>query len=225
MEKLGIRSKMRLHLCLLVLCLVNISISANIPISEELEELDNFETNLNTFDDAWNTDDDHAELESEDEDETASEMLSEHRVVVLDSNAYMEEMDEFFVFETANWLEEKAEGEVESKRQRRWVTLAARGVTWAARALFRSSIRGRLTQSGTRITQQYMKSGTYRDTVRDFRSFQPQGVQAFHNGNIRGMSGQVGRYRITARDGSSGGAPTLEIRGGRAVRKFRYQQQ
>merc|ERR1711939_1248020 len=45
---------------------------------------------------------------------------------------------------------------------------AARAAFVAARGLFRGAARSTLSRSGTRVTQQYIKSGGVRNAVRDF---------------------------------------------------------
>lgn len=120
--------------------------------------------------------------------------------------------------------ENEVEGEGGLFRRKRW-GLVARA---AARALFRGASRGRLTSSGSRLTRQYTRRGSFNDAVRDFNRFNPSRQSSF-NGRVSGRTGQVGNHRVTVRDGSSSGRPTLEIRsprpdGSSFVRKFRYQQ-
>merc|ERR1711874_133420 len=110
-------------------------------------------------------------------------------------------------------------------RRKRWAALAR----MAARALFRGSARTRVSKSGSRVTSQYNRPGSYQDAVKDFERLQPRGQSSF-NGRISGRTGTVGNHRVTVRDGSSGGQPTLEIRsprpdGSTTVRKFRYDKQ
>ncbi|XP_059154502.1 uncharacterized protein LOC131939984 [Physella acuta] len=111
-------------------------------------------------------------------------------------------------------------------RQKRWVPLAMR-LFQAGRALFTGSRAGRVTSSGSRITRQYDRPGNYNDAVRDFNRFNPQNQGTF-SGPINGRTGTVGNHKITVRDGSSNGSPTLEIRSpkgdGTFVRKFRYTE-
>ncbi|XP_059154449.1 uncharacterized protein LOC131939931 [Physella acuta] len=116
----------------------------------------------------------------------------------------------------------KRKSRVRDTRQKRQLP---RLVFEAARALFRGSTAGRVTSSGARVTRQYQRPGNYQDAVRDFNRFSPINVKTF-NGKVSGQTGTMGNHRITVRNGSSNGSPTLEIRSpkgnGEFVRKFRY---
>jgi len=119
---------------------------------------------------------------------------------------------------------DESEASLGGGRNKRWGSLFR-----AAGSLFRGSRRVRTTTSGARVTTQYNRPGHFQTALRDFNAFRPSNVRTFNNGRISGQTGQVGPYRITARNGSSGGQPTLEIRsspnrlnGGTYVRKFRY---
>ncbi|XP_046361800.1 uncharacterized protein LOC124138934 [Haliotis rufescens] len=110
---------------------------------------------------------------------------------------------------------------------KRWVPLA-RAAFSVGRSLFRSFSRGRVSRSGSRLTRQYNRQGNYGDAVRDFNRLSPSGTRPITgNNNLRGITGTMGRHRVTVRNTSSNGRPTLEIRspntnGGSTVRKFRY---
>ncbi|BFZ07222.1 hypothetical protein BsWGS_10260 [Bradybaena similaris] len=99
----------------------------------------------------------------------------------------------------------------------------------AARILFHGATRAlRPTVSGSRITQQYIRKGGYRDAVNHFNALRPNNVKTFSKNGISGRTGTVGNHRVTVRDGSKQGSPTLEIRSPRPgkrefVRKFRYE--
>uniref|UniRef100_A0A0B7AKN1 Uncharacterized protein n=1 Tax=Arion vulgaris TaxID=1028688 RepID=A0A0B7AKN1_9EUPU len=113
-------------------------------------------------------------------------------------------------------------------RQRRWIPVAIRLFS-AGRALLKGAVRApKPTFSGSRVTQQYVKPGNYGTATRDFNRFKPDGVTNFSKNGISGSTGTVGKHRITVRDGSKQGSPTLEIRSpkgnGENVRKFRYGQ-
>ncbi|BFZ07225.1 hypothetical protein BsWGS_10264 [Bradybaena similaris] len=113
-------------------------------------------------------------------------------------------------------------------RHRRWIGLAARGLLTAGRALFRGAARApKPTVSGTRVTQSYTKSGGYNSAVRDFNRFKPDNLRPINKNGVTGQTGTIGNHRITVRDYSKQGSPTLEIRSPRQdgtefVRKFRY---
>jgi len=114
------------------------------------------------------------------------------------------------------------------KRVAPLVGIAARVAFSAARSLFRGSARGALSRSGSRVTQQYTRSGGFNNAMRDFNRFGAQNQKSI-SGKFQGRTGTVGNHRVTVRNGSSGGSPTLEIRsprpgGSTYVRKFRYNQ-
>nr|KAG5712709.1 hypothetical protein BaRGS_029764 [Batillaria attramentaria] len=113
------------------------------------------------------------------------------------------------------------------RRRKRIAPLVGRVAFSVGRALFRSFSRGRVSRSGSRITQQYHRTGNYGDAVRDFNRLRPDNVRTFNNGRISGQTGTMGNHRVTVRNGSSGNSrPTLEVRshGGDMVRKFRYEK-
>jgi hypothetical protein len=114
-------------------------------------------------------------------------------------------------------------------RHKRWVPVAAR-LLFAGRALFKGAVRApKPTASGSRITQQYTRSGNFQNANQHFNSFRPDNVKPLSKNGISGRTGTVGKHRITVRDGSKQGSPTLEIRSPKSnveyVRKFRYEQQ
>ncbi|XP_067651939.1 uncharacterized protein [Haliotis asinina] len=120
---------------------------------------------------------------------------------------------------------------VANKRRlhKRWIPLA-RAAFSIGRSLLRSFSRGRVTRSGSRLTRQYNRQGNYGDAVRDFNRLNPSGARPISGrNNLQGITGTMGRHRVTVRNTSSNGRPTLEIRspnanGGSTVRKFRYNE-
>ncbi len=69
---------------------------------------------------------------------------------------------------------------------------------------------GRITKGRT---TQYVKSGTYDNTVQDFNSLNPSNVKPIETRWGAGQTGTLSDGRnITARPGSTFGTPTLEIR-------------
>lgn len=150
--------------------------------------------------------------------------------------ALMEAENDILVRQTEVHVAKKLYLEAESlytgkgglRRRKRIAPLVGRLAFGVGRALFRSFSRGRLSRSGSRLTQQYHRRGNFQDAVRDFNRLRPDNVRPIQGGRISGQTGTMGRHRVTVRDGSSGpnSRPTLEIRshGGDMVRKFRYEQ-
>ncbi|CAL1548162.1 unnamed protein product [Lymnaea stagnalis] len=98
----------------------------------------------------------------------------------------------------------------------------------AIHPLFELSLAGRVTTSGSHVTRQYARPGNYKDAVRDFNRFLPDGARTFYGANgISGQTGTVGNHRVTVRNGRSNESPTLEIRSpktnGDFVRTFTYE--
>ncbi|PVD20347.1 hypothetical protein C0Q70_18501 [Pomacea canaliculata] len=109
-------------------------------------------------------------------------------------------------------------------RRKRIAPLVARAALIGARALFRSFARSGVTRSGARVTRHYNGRGNYGDAVRHFQNLRPNNVRSFQSGRISGQTGTIGNHRVTVRNGSSSGRPTLEVRShnGQVVRKFRF---
>ncbi|XP_059154570.1 uncharacterized protein LOC131940044 [Physella acuta] len=137
----------------------------------------------------------------------------------------LEDDDNRVKYDIDIWVAKKEISERKQQtRRKRWIGIAAR-LFQAGRSLFKGSTAGRVSTSGSRVTRQYQRSGNYNDALRDFNKFRPDNVKSF-GGKISGKTGTVGNHRITVRNGSSNGRPTLEIRSpkgkGEFVRKFRY---
>ncbi|XP_041375766.1 uncharacterized protein LOC121388481 [Gigantopelta aegis] len=137
--------------------------------------------------------------------------------------------DEIFVGELDVWGLKRSLVH-KSQRRKRWIGLAFRAALTVGRTIMRGAARRGVTRSGSRLTRHYQKPGSYRSALRDFSRMKTQGTKPITGNNgLRGYTGRMGNHRVTVRNRSSNGSPTLEIRspkagGGTTVRKFRYNK-
>ncbi|XP_041373492.1 uncharacterized protein LOC121386606 [Gigantopelta aegis] len=113
-----------------------------------------------------------------------------------------------------------------SQRPKRFWSIVARGAWTAGRALFRSSTLTKISRGAkNRLTKQYFRRGNFRTALRDYKRMNIQGSRRFTERNgVRGYTGRMGNHKVTVRNSSTNGKPTLDIRSknGKTVRKFRY---
>ncbi|XP_005092812.1 uncharacterized protein LOC101862480 [Aplysia californica] len=137
-----------------------------------------------------------------------------------EDDLFVSEMD---ILALKKFVEKKVASRTSGGLRKKRAGVRALGV---ARGLFRGSTIGRLTTSGRSVTRNYETQGDFHTAVTHFNNLNPTDRSAF-SGRISGFTGMVGNHRVTARDGSKFGAPTLEIRSPKAggttmVRKFRF---